>query len=133
MLTHLDFKLSSPTAVNYLNVLGATLVAQLPLEDSVVVHFAHYLVELSYLQRQFLEFTPSELAAAALYVGLEFLNRPVLEHIQKVRACSTWLRSLASNANTDDCSVGSTLDCLKTCSNTHQQMSQNACHCCGLY
>ena len=129
MLTHLDFKLSSPTAVNYLNVLGATLVAQLPLEDSVVVHFAHYLVELSYLQRQFLEYTPSELAAAALYVGLEFLNRPVLEQIQKVRAqrgLQFW------PANTDDCSVGSTLDCLKTCSSTHQRMSQNACHCCRL-
>lgn len=83
MLTHLDFKLSSPTAVNYLNILGATLVPQLPLEDSIVTHFAHYLVELSYLQRQFLEFSPSELAAAALYVGLEFLNRPVLEHCQK--------------------------------------------------
>eukprot|EP00656_Telonema_subtile_P019917 TRINITY_DN21109_c0_g1_i1.p1 TRINITY_DN21109_c0_g1~~TRINITY_DN21109_c0_g1_i1.p1 ORF type:complete len:304 (+),score=73.20 TRINITY_DN21109_c0_g1_i1:100-1011(+) len=83
MLTNLKFKMSSPTIVTYLDFIGNTLMKQLPLEDSTVLHFAHYLTELSYLQRKFLRFRPSELAAAAVYVALEFLNRPVLEYVQK--------------------------------------------------
>eukprot|EP00658_Telonema_sp_P-2_P062285 TRINITY_DN50955_c0_g1_i1.p1 TRINITY_DN50955_c0_g1~~TRINITY_DN50955_c0_g1_i1.p1 ORF type:complete len:316 (+),score=84.48 TRINITY_DN50955_c0_g1_i1:79-1026(+) len=83
MLRSLNFKMSSPTILTHLDFIGSTLLSQMPLEDSTVLHFAHYLSELSYLERKFLTYSPSVMAASAVYVALEFLNRPVMDKIEQ--------------------------------------------------
>jgi len=80
VMKKLDFQLAPPTAFNFLQQLSC-----LPFEDRVVIHFAQYLIELSYLARSALAYRPSEIAAAALFLSLEYLNRPFLSTLCKSR------------------------------------------------
>jgi len=80
ILKKLKFRLAPPTPVSFLQYLSC-----LPLEDKVVMHFAQYLSELSYQNRRFLVYKPSQVAAAALFVSLELLNPPLLATICKCK------------------------------------------------
>jgi len=84
ILRNLNFRLVPPTPINFLQHMGC-----LPHEDELewctIIHFAHYLTELTYLARRFLAYKPSQVATAALFVSLEMLNRPFLATIEKCR------------------------------------------------
>lgn len=81
ILQRLRFRLASCTPLSFFQYLGC-----LPFEDCAVKHFGQYLIELSYLNREItMQYKPSQIAAAALFVSLEFLSPPGLATLAQCR------------------------------------------------
>lgn len=70
VLNTLDFRISVPTAYTF--VIALAREAKLA-EDDPAVHMANYLCELCMMNYSFLRFVPSQIASAALNIGMRSL------------------------------------------------------------
>ena len=70
MLIHLDFNVTSPSSFRFLERFAKIINADTPL-----FNLARYLIELPLIEYRMLKYTPSNLAASALFLAQKLMDR----------------------------------------------------------